>query len=1571
MAPSPVALNPYALALAIDDLRRLDPQLERDQIKVLTTPGRGYGQVECLLCSNTTELDPNKALPDGGLANGIGSYRNFKASTPSKSFPPCAAKSKPSSTSSATPVPKSNPAAAGTSSSTTKADPKSALLSSDSDSDSDKGDPWSSSSHAKRRKAAALDSDADSDLEVVPKSASSIAPVKRPRTSHPDPVDPAAVAQLSKDLKEFAEAIVAGKINRIAVVQQRLDLKVRARALGVDWDKTFAPLFYPAGHAAGAVPSASQTPSTSMSATLARLQSATSAIPNRFSSSSSSSKSQSANKESWSSSPSSASSIPSSSGRYTSKEKYNALEAAKQRIREKLQRQKEEMQGIRRKSDIAPPPPAPPLYYERATPAAQAAAPTVPPASSAQSASLIPDMPMVRDPFASQGSWTYTTVKYEPPSALASRRPGPFVPSLNDYSAVEHDHGMPSNSTSLALQRQPSHGALAAVAASGRETKVGAPAVNTARPRAGGFSTAVRNMLLEAQLKRDQEAAQKRREIQMKEQHAREATMREAREYREALQRANQEIAPLADASTSQGKAASHADHLASLAEMAARRYWRPEEGIIDSTLDALSVTQLNMNRADPDEQNEEFRVRQQDIDEWFAPARQTTHHASVTVKHAARTLGLESHQSILPGFKYPLCEFQIVSVAWMGQQEESKLSGGINADEMGLGKTVQMLAVMASRRSKDKEICTNLVVVPLALIAQWENEIAKFVEGFKVHVYHGSKKAKTVEELTKYDVVLTTYNTLAGEWQDPAKEASGHGLLFKLCWYRIVIDEAHFIRNRMTKMSRACVELDGVFRWCLTGTPVINSLADYFALLKFLRIRPWTSDYVVKLEKSNLIEAGKRCNTIVDRMTIRRRKDDKLDGKPLVELLPKTVNIVHLRFTDDEEREAYDEVERQAQVKISKWLRQGTLLKNMSCIFVLILRLRQMCLHPSLIAVEGTSQLNKEDEYRKAETLLSPESIKRLLDERLRIAIAREAIEDFELEDPVDEECAVCFDPILPLSLGGEGVVTPCGHCFCRTCLIEILREVHRELDFGDMLGYQQDERPCPTCRTPFSEDKLIEIEAFEPDAHEVRLAISRKPKSPKKKAEEKAKSKHRAVIADSEEEEEEEEEAVLDDSSDDDDSDVKESPSRKARSASPSRRAQPAQLIVIDSDDEELPPPSALLAKLEVKPKVEKDVKPKLERETKADITPGARSARKPDIKPKVIDRKGKGKAKAESDDDYVFADVEIAQSARRTKVKAETWDMKPDIKPDVKPSTSLDWLKPKVKQDPFRSPERLRPGQVIFQPVAELDDNDDVIERSWYRAVGNKTIIPSTKMQYCFKQLKAWKEEDPAIKTIVVSSFVSGLEILDTYLRGRGIETVRYQGSSNAIERKEAIHRLDTDPNVRVMLLSMKAGGVGLNLTSACRVISLDLAWSGSTELQAFDRVHRLGQRRPVLIERIVIEDTIEARILSLQDRKMLLSDMSLAEGKAKNGLAGIKVPELLGVSWPSNWSTVRFEFSLTVVEDLGSSYFVSELMANDCRLTKVELLDKRGTAIRVPPPLKTKAILDAMKATWPGI
>jgi SNF2 family DNA or RNA helicase len=82
---------------------------------------------------------------------------------------------------------------------------------------------------------------------------------------------------------------------------------------------------------------------------------------------------------------------------------------------------------------------------------------------------------------------------------------------------------------------------------------------------------------------------------------------------------------------------------------------------------------------------------------------------------------------------------------------------------------------------------------------------------------------------------------------------------------------------------------------------------------------------------------------------------------------------------------------------------------------------------------------------------------------------------------------------------------------------------------------------------------------------------------------------------------------------------------------------------------------------------------------------------------------------------------------------------------------------------------------------------------------------------------------------------------------------------------------------------MILSLS--GVGLNLTRANNVISLDLAWSRAVESQAWDRVHRLGQTRNVNVQRLVIANTVEDRILALQERKQSLADGSLGEGTGK--------------------------------------------------------------------------------------
>ncbi|KAG8807040.1 hypothetical protein FRC19_006900 [Serendipita sp. 401] len=88
--------------------------------------------------------------------------------------------------------------------------------------------------------------------------------------------------------------------------------------------------------------------------------------------------------------------------------------------------------------------------------------------------------------------------------------------------------------------------------------------------------------------------------------------------------------------------------------------------------------------------------------------------------------------------------------------------------------------------------------------------------------------------------------------------------------------------------------------------------------------------------------------------------------------------------------------------------------------------------------------------------------------------------------------------------------------------------------------------------------------------------------------------------------------------------------------------------------------------------------------------------------------------------------------------------------------------------------------------------------------------------------------------------------------------------------------------TKGSVKVMLMSVRCGGVGLNITRACRVISLDPSWNAATDQQCFDRVHRLGQTKEVFIERLMINNTVETRVRDIQIRKQGLSDAALGEG-----------------------------------------------------------------------------------------
>jgi len=147
----------------------------------------------------------------------------------------------------------------------------------------------------------------------------------------------------------------------------------------------------------------------------------------------------------------------------------------------------------------------------------------------------------------------------------------------------------------------------------------------------------------------------------------------------------------------------------------------------------------------------------------------------------------------------------------------------------------------------------TTLVVAPLSLIAQWEEELTTKTTGLSHLVYYGSAKKTTGgADFSRADVVVTTYGTVQSEFvslsRTTAAAANNNGTpepgsahpLLKLDWKRIILDEAHGIKNPSTVVSRACCALRATTRWCVTGTPVQNSLQDVYGLLKFFRHEPW-----------------------------------------------------------------------------------------------------------------------------------------------------------------------------------------------------------------------------------------------------------------------------------------------------------------------------------------------------------------------------------------------------------------------------------------------------------------------------------------------------------------------------------------------------------------------------------------------------------------------------------------------------------------------------------------------------------------------------------------------------------
>ncbi|KFK42851.1 hypothetical protein AALP_AA1G047200 [Arabis alpina] len=147
-------------------------------------------------------------------------------------------------------------------------------------------------------------------------------------------------------------------------------------------------------------------------------------------------------------------------------------------------------------------------------------------------------------------------------------------------------------------------------------------------------------------------------------------------------------------------------------------------------------------------------------------------------------------------------------------------------------------------------------------------------------------------------------------------------------------------------------------------------------------------------------------------------------------------------------------------------------------------------------------------------------------------------------------------------------------------------------------------------------------------------------------------------------------------------------------------------------------------------------------------------------------------------------------------------------------------------------------------------------------------------STKIEALREEIRFMIERDGSAKAIVFSQFTSFLDLINYTLGKCGVNCVQLVGSMTMAARDTAIKKFREDPDCRVFLMSLKAGGVALNLTVASHVFMMDPWWNPAVERQAQDRIHRIGQYKPIRIVRFIIENTVEERILRLQKKKELV-------------------------------------------------------------------------------------------------
>ncbi|EAR85640.2 SNF2 family amine-terminal domain protein (macronuclear) [Tetrahymena thermophila SB210] len=410
---------------------------------------------------------------------------------------------------------------------------------------------------------------------------------------------------------------------------------------------------------------------------------------------------------------------------------------------------------------------------------------------------------------------------------------------------------------------------------------------------------------------------------------------------------------------------------------------------------------------------------------------------------------------------------------------EQQDIFGGILADEMGLGKTLTIISLIHETKKERTSKYGTLIITPSNLVNQWENQFKNHSKADSISILNLQQKNNRSKSFEDYDVVICSYNIICMLFE--SYDLSDK--IFNQQWERIILDEAQKIKNKQSKVSEACFEIQSKYKWCLTGTPLENSIDDIYSLIRFLNI-PKYSDWNwwrqnVKNTKNQEQKSNsfKIINQIIENLTLRRtKKSQYANGESITSIPEKQIQNIYIDLFDNE-KNIYDKIFQKTQ-QVYKFFKQNSNKKdkNYMHVFEVLTKLRRFCVHPSLtfkieeeaiqVSENSTNDIiskinsflneiqskiqqqnknNKESNQNNDEKNQEPQN---------NISqYQKEVIQ--QIKDGQFQVCSVCLEDIKYHS------ISSCLHVFCSSCLEQSIQTNHK----------------CPLCRKHLSMSDMLDF--------------------------------------------------------------------------------------------------------------------------------------------------------------------------------------------------------------------------------------------------------------------------------------------------------------------------------------------------------------------------------------------------------------------------------------------------------------------------------------------------------------